>query len=70
MANTIVSSIDLAIKEPWVPVIQNKSYILRETKPLKSIDLKGKEISDTEYKTKLKKLQKELKKLENVDVNI
>ena len=65
VANTIVSSIDLAIKEPWVPVIQNKSYILRETKPLKSIDLKGKEISDTEYKTKLKKLQKELKKLEN-----
>ena len=48
-----------------MPVIQNKSYILRETKPLKSIDLKGKEISDTEYKTKLKKLQKELKKLEN-----
>lgn len=66
VANTIISRIDLAIKDSWEPIITPNKYPLRDTLPLGQIKLAGKEIDDAEYKSKLKSLQKELKKLENL----
>ncbi|MCR5594395.1 MAG: polyphosphate:AMP phosphotransferase [Lachnospiraceae bacterium] len=65
IANTIISSIDAAVKEPWVPEIIKNPYKLAKTKKLSSIKLKDKVLTDEEYKKKLKKLQKELAGLHN-----
>jgi len=65
IANTIVASIDSALNEKWVPAIVENKYELSEVGPLKDISLEGKELTDEEYREKLKKLQKELKSLHN-----
>ena len=65
IASTIISSIDAAIKEPWVAKIIDNPYKMSEVKPLSTISLEGKSLSDEEYKARLKELQKELKKLHN-----
>lgn len=65
VANTIVASIDLALKDRWQPEIKANTYPLRDTPPLNRVELKDKTIADDEYKAKLKSLQKELKKLED-----
>jgi len=65
IANTIISSIDAAVKDPWIPEIIKNPYKLAKTKKLSSIKLKDKVLTDEEYKKKLKKLQKELAGLHN-----
>lgn len=65
VANTIIASIDAAIKEPWVAPILEKRFKLKKVKPLSSISLKNKVLTDEEYREKLKPLQKELRELHN-----
>ena len=65
IANTIVASIDSAIREKWVAAIPENKYELSEVGPLSGISLEGKELTDEDYRAKLKKLQKELKGLHN-----
>ena len=65
VANTIVSSIDAAIKDPYLAEIQDNKYNLLPFDGLSSVELSGKEMTDEEYKAELKKCQKELKKLHN-----
>lgn len=65
IANTIVSSIDAALKDKWVADIPENKYKLKEVLPLNEIELNGKELSDEEYRKRLKELQKELKGLHN-----
>jgi len=65
IANTIIASIDSAIRDPWVPELVENPFPLQKVKPLSKIKLKGKELTEEEYRIKLKALQKELKKLHN-----
>jgi len=65
IANTIIASIDSAIRDKWVAQIPENKYELSEVGPLSSISLEGKELTDEEYKERLKELQKELKSLHN-----
>ncbi len=65
VANTIIASIDAAISQPWVADIQENKFDLSEVGPLSAITLADKELTDEEYKARLKVLQKELKKLHN-----
>jgi len=65
VANTIISAIDAKLADSYVPKIVDDEFDLYETCPLKEISLEGKELSDEEYKSRLKELQKELKKLHN-----
>lgn len=65
IANTIIASIDSAIRDKWVAQIPENKYELSEVGPLSSISLEGKELTDEEYKERLKELQKELKLLHN-----
>ncbi len=65
IANTIIAGIDDAIRRPWVAQIPENPYALVKTQKLSKIKLKGKELTDEEYRKKLKKLQKELSKLHN-----
>jgi len=65
IANTIISSIDSAIKDKWQAAIPENCFEMKKTKALSKVKLEGKTISDEEYKLKLNKLQKELKQLHN-----
>ncbi|MCR5748097.1 MAG: polyphosphate:AMP phosphotransferase [Lachnospiraceae bacterium] len=65
VANTIISGIDAAIKNPWKAELCDNSYKMSKYKKLSDIKLKGKVLDDAEYKKKLKKLQKELSGLHN-----
>jgi len=65
IANTIISSIDDAIANPWVAEIPTPKFDMAKSAPLSSIDLKDKVLTQEEYKTRLKELQKELSKLHN-----
>lgn len=65
IATTIVDQINKAIASPWVALIPQNPYRMSPVVPLASIDLKGKELSDAEYRQRLKKLQKELSQLHN-----
>ena len=65
IANTIISEIDAAVKKPWTAQIIESPYKLVKMPKLAKIKLKGKELTDEEYRKKLKKLQKELAELHN-----
>ncbi len=65
IANTIISEIDAAVKKPWTAQIIENPYKLVKMPKLAKIKLKGKELTDEEYRKKLKKLQKELAELHN-----
>jgi len=65
IANTIIAGIDDALANSWIPAITNDKYKLAKVGPLSEIELKGKELSDEEYRKRLKALQKELKSLHN-----
>ena len=65
IANTIIAGIDDALANPWVAEITDDKYELANVGPLSKIELKGKELSDEEYRKRLKVLQKELKSLHN-----
>ncbi len=65
IANAIISSIDLALKNPWTANIIENPYPLLKVKKLSKIKLAGKELTDEEYKKRLKELQKELSSLHN-----
>lgn len=65
VATTIISAIDSAVNNPHIAAIQPNKYEMSKTVPLKDIDLKGKVLSDIEYRKKLKSLQKKLEKLGN-----
>ena len=65
VATTIISSIDAAIANPWIAEIQDNKYEMADTMPLKSISLENKDLTDAEYRKKLKSLQKKLSKLCN-----
>ncbi|MCR5107255.1 MAG: polyphosphate:AMP phosphotransferase [Lachnospiraceae bacterium] len=65
IANTIISGIDSAVKKPWTAEILKNPYEMAKVKKLSEIRLKGKALTDEEYKKKLKKLQKELSDLHN-----
>lgn len=65
VATTIISSIDQAISNPWVAKICDNKYEMSKVKPLSTISLAGKELTDDEYRKKLKTLQKKLSKLGN-----
>ncbi len=65
IANTIIASIDSAIREKWTADIPENKYAMKEVGPLCAISLGGKELTDEEYRSRLKELQKELKGLHN-----
>lgn len=65
IANTIIASIDSAIRDKWVAQIPENKYEMCEVGPLSNIELEGKELTDEEYRARLKKLQKELTTLHN-----
>lgn len=65
VANTIVASIDAALKDKWIAEIPENKYKLKEVGPLSEIKLEDKTITDEEYRKRLKELQKELKSLHN-----
>lgn len=65
IANTIISSIDAAIRDKWTADIPDNQYKMAEVGPLSKISLEGKSLDDEQYRTELKKLQKELKTLHN-----
>jgi len=65
IANTIISGIDAAVKNPWVASIIENPYELKKVGPLAKISLEDKALTDEDYKKRLKELQKELKKLHN-----
>ena len=65
IASTIVSEIDRAINNNTLPDIPKNPYPLSKVKPLSKIKLEGKELTEEEYRQKLKKLQKELSHLHN-----
>jgi len=65
VATTIISSIDDAIRNPWIAKIQDNKYQMAKVEPLGKIDLKDKVLTDAEYRKRLKELQKKLEKLSN-----
>lgn len=65
VAKTIAKNIEAALKDKWEPRLMEDRFKMAKTKPLSSVKLEGKVLSDEEYKKKLKELQKELKKLHN-----
>lgn len=65
IAETIVSEIEKAIKNPWENDSIKNPYKLIKTKELKKIKLNDKLLTSEEYKDKLDKLQNELGKLQN-----
>ena len=65
IANTIIASIDSAIRNKKDAEIIEGKFRLVKTGPIAKIKLKGKELTEEEYRTSLKKLQKELKELHN-----
>lgn len=65
VANTIISSIDLALQENYFPQIIENPFPMKKFQPLAQVSLTDKTISAEEYKKRLKELQKELGKLHN-----
>lgn len=65
IATTIVDQINKAIANPWVAKIPDNPYNMSPVTPLSSIELKGKELTEAEYRKRLKELQKELSQLHN-----
>ena len=65
IANTIISEIDAAIRNPWVASLDCTLFPLLETTPLSEVALADKVLDDATYKARLKELQKELRKLHN-----
>ncbi len=65
IASTIIARIDSAVREKWVPKIPDNPYEMAKFTPLNKIKLKGKELTEEEYRKRLKELQKELKTLHN-----
>lgn len=65
VAQTIISSIDARLKSDYIPPVVDGGFDMVKTKALSKISLKGKVLSEEEYRKKLKELQKELKKLHN-----
>ena len=66
IARTVIESINGAIKKPRVGKVLDNPYPMAQVTPLSKIDLKGKELSEEEYRKRLKELQKELSHLHNV----
>lgn len=65
IANTIIASIDSDLRKPWKAEIIDNAFKTVDVKPLSQIELSGKELTEEEYRSTLKSLQKELKKLHN-----
>lgn len=65
VANTIIARIDAAIQNEYVPEIIESPYEKAPVMPLSQIHLSDKVLTEEEYKTRLKELQKELGKLHN-----
>ena len=65
IANTIIAEIDKAVRNPYKPAVPENPYPLVKMPKLAKIKLKGKTLTDAEYRKQLKKLQKELADLHN-----
>lgn len=65
IADTIISRIDSKLEDDYVPEIVEGEFKLAKTVPVSTVKLDGKVLSDEEYRTRLKELRKELKKLHN-----
>ena len=67
IASTIINCIDAELANPWKAEVREGDFAsaLVEFQGLSSIELKGKELSDEEYRKRLKELKKKLGKLCN-----
>ena len=67
IASTIINCIDAELANPWKAEVREGDFAsaLVEFEGLSSIKLKGKELSDEEYRKRLKELKKKLGKLCN-----
>ena len=66
VASTIISAIDAQVKKPHKAKIIENAFKTLKMAPLAKTELAGKELSQEEYKKRLKELQKELKGLHNI----
>lgn len=66
IANTIIARIDSALREPYVPEIIKGDFEMAAVEKLADVKLEGKELTEEEYRARLKELQKELRKIHNV----